>query len=138
MKKIVALAVAAAICLVAPDAFAKKKKAEGTAVPRFEQAEHDFGRIKEDGGPVSCEFVFHNDGDGALIIYDATAQCGCTRPEYPKNPIAPGKSGKVKVTYNPLARPGSFLKTVVIKTNGNPRKVVLKIKGNVAPRAKKK
>lgn len=137
MKKIIALALVAALSIAAPGAFAKKKKAEGTAQPRVENNLHDFGYIKEDGGPVSCEFVLHNDGDGALIIYDATAQCGCTRPEYPKNPISAGKSAKVKVTYNPSYRPGAFMKTVTLKTNGKPRKVTLKIKGIVKPRAKK-
>ena len=62
------------------------------------------------------------------------ADCGCTRPDYPKAPIAPGKQGKIKVTYNPLGRPGAFTKVVTIKTNGSPSKVRLKIRGTVSPK----
>ena len=82
---------------------------------------------------VSHEFEFTNVGDGNLIIIEATATCGCTRPEYPKNPIAPGKKGKIKVTYNPIGRQGAIDRVVTVKTNGSPKKVRLKLKGNVVP-----
>lgn len=100
---------------------------------KFAQTTHDFGKIQEKGGKVSCDFTFTNDGEGNLVITDATAQCGCTKPTFPENPIAPGKEGTVKVTYNPLGRPGSFEKTVTVKTNGHPKKTRLKIKGEVIP-----
>lgn len=99
----------------------------------FTEYRYDFGNVKEKSGPVSHEFVFTNNGDGNLIIIDATATCGCTKPEYPKNPIAPGKKGKIKVTYNPVGRPGPIDRTVTVKTNGSPKKVRLKIVGNVIP-----
>ena len=70
------------------------------------------------------------------MVLTASASCGCTRPEYPKKPIAPGKSGKIKVTYLPEGRPGEFTKTVTVKTNAkvkNQKKVTLKIKGFVNP-----
>lgn len=102
----------------------------------FDEYTYDFGVIQEENGPVSHDFKFVNTGNGNLVIVDCTAQCGCTRPEYPKKPTAPGKSGKVKVTYNPLGRPGAFEKTVTVKTNGSPSKVRLKIKGNVTPKNK--
>lgn len=110
--------------------FAKPKE---KASIKFEQTTYDFGMIKEKGGPVSHDFNFINDGEGNLIIYDAKAECGCTTPEFPKQPIAPGKSGKIKVTYNPLGRPGGFTKVVTVKVNGNPSKVHLKIRGTVKP-----
>jgi len=99
----------------------------------FSEYRYDFGNVKEKGGSVSHEFVFTNNGDGNLLIIDATATCGCTKPEYPKNPIAPGKKGKIKVTYNPAGRPGPIDRTVTVKTNGSPKKVRLKIVGNVIP-----
>lgn len=105
------------------------KKAKAT----FSEYRYDFGNVKEKGGPVSHEFVFTNTGDGNLLIVNATATCGCTRPEYTKQPIAPGKKGKVKVTYNPAGRPGPIDRTVTVKTNGSPKKVRLKIVGNVIP-----
>lgn len=102
----------------------------------FSDTKHNFGTIKEDGGPVSYEFQFVNDGTGNLIVYEATAQCGCTKPEYPKNPIAPGKSGVIKVTYNPIGRPGSFQKIVTVTTNAKKKKARLIISGTVIPKAK--
>lgn len=97
---------------------------------------HDFGIVKEDGGPISTEFVLENKGGGNLVVIDAKADCGCTRPEFPKAPIGPGKTGKVKVTYNPLGRPGSFEKVVTLRTNGSPSKIRLKIRGTVSPKNK--
>lgn len=100
---------------------------------KFAEYRYDFGNVAEKGGEVTHEFRFTNEGDGNLIIIDATATCGCTRPQYPKNPVAPGKSGVIKVTYNPNLRPGPIDRTVTVKTNGNPRKVRLRIVGNVVP-----
>lgn len=103
---------------------------------QFVSTTHDFGTINENGGPVSVEFPFTNSGDANLLIYEAKAECGCTTPDYPKAPIAPGKGGKIKVTYNPLGRPGAFDKVITVKTNGKPGKVRLKIRGTVTPKSK--
>lgn len=100
----------------------------------FEEKIHDFGNIKENGGPVSVEFPFTNTGNGNLLIYEARAECGCTTPEYPQAPISPGKTGTIKVTYNPLGRPGAFDKVITVKTNGKPAKMRLKIRGTVIPK----
>ncbi|MBQ6079590.1 MAG: DUF1573 domain-containing protein [Muribaculaceae bacterium] len=119
-----------AICSVAFSGIADDKQAEAT----FEVKSHDFGTIKEEKGPVSCTFEFTNTGEKPLIIIDATASCGCTRPEYPTKPIKPGKKGKIKVTYSPIGRPGTFKKTVKIKTNGRERSTTLRIEGTVIPK----
>ena len=105
--------------------------AEKVGVATFKETSHDFGYVKEDKGPVTHYFEFKNTGDGPLLIISAVAMCGCTRPDYPKNPLKPGESGKIKVTYNPKGRPGSFNKTVTVRTNG--KAVHLKIKGTVVP-----
>lgn len=109
-------------------------KKSGKAKIQFTEYKHDFGNVREDGGHVSHEFTFTNTGDATLLIIDADATCGCTRPEYPKNPIEPGKTGKIKVSYNPAGRPGPIDKSVTVKTNGSPKKVRLKITGNVIPK----
>lgn len=109
---------------------AEKSKAQ----IKFEETIHDFGNIKEDGGPVTTEFTFTNVGKEPLVIMNARAECGCTRPEYPKEEIAPGASGSIRVTYNPLGRPGGFTKVVTVRCNGNPSKVNLKIRGTVLPK----
>lgn len=120
-----------ALLAILPAAAKKNKTADGDPKISFAQNVYDFGKVAEKGGAVSHDFQFQNIGDGVLVILDATAECGCTRPDFPKNPIAPGKSGKLKVTYNPIGRPGPFEKTVTVKTNGIPRKVRLKIRGVV-------
>ena len=119
-----------AICLVSLSSWADDKYAEST----FEVKSHDFGTIQEAKGPVSCTFEFTNTGDKPLLIIDATASCGCTKPEYPTKPIKPGKKGKIKVTYSPIGRPGAFKKTVKIKTNGKERSTTLRIEGTVIPK----
>lgn len=119
-----------AVCSVALTSMADEKYAEAT----FEVKSHDFGTIKEANGPVSCTFEFTNTGNKPLLIIDATASCGCTRPEYPTKPVKPGKKGKIKVTYSPIGRPGAFKKTVKIKTNGKERTTTLRIEGTVIPK----
>lgn len=121
------------ICLVASLAVTAADNAQATFKTRF----HDFGVIKEDGGPVSCTFEFTNTGNKPLIIVEATASCGCTRPEYTTKPIKPGKKGKIKVTYSPLGRPGAFRKTVKVKTNGSEPRTTLIIEGTANPAKKK-
>ena len=119
-----------AACMVAISTMAH----DNLPVATFQTRVHDFGTIKEEGGPVSCNFEFTNTGDKPLLIIDATASCGCTRPEFPSKPIKPGKKGKIKVTYSPIGRPGAFKKTVKVKTNGKERTITLRIEGTVVPK----
>ena len=128
------IAILLTVVTLSVPAMAKKKNEGAKAMPKFSETIYDFGNIKEKGGPVSHEFEFTNIGNGNLVITDASAECGCTRPEYSDKPIAPGKKGKIKVTFNPIGRPGAFTKQVTIRTNGDPRKVRLKIRGTVVPK----
>ena len=89
----------------------------------------DFGQVTK-GEPVSHEFTFTNTGDSPLIIKDVKATCGCTVPAYPKEPIAPGESEIIKVTYN-AAKGGAFSKKVTVFTNTEEEAIVLMIKGEV-------
>lgn len=130
MKKL--LTVVLMIVAIASGVKAAEKKNEARI--KFEKTTHDFGNIREDGGPVTYEFTFTNEGKDPLKITSARAECGCTRPEYPKEEIAPGESGVIKVTYNPLGRPGGFTKVVTVRCSGNPGKVTLKIRGSVIPK----
>lgn len=109
---------------------------DGKAKIQFAETAYNFGNIAEDAGSVSHTFEFTNQGNANLVIVNATAQCGCTRPEYPKQAIAPGKKGKIKVSFLPKGRAGSFTKVVTITTNGSPSKVRLKIQGTVVPKNK--
>ena len=97
---------------------------------RFTTMKHSFGKIKQNV-PATYTFEFKNASTGKpLIIETATAQCGCTTPEYPKSPIGKGKSGTIKVTYN-AATMGAFTKTVTVKFANINEPVTLVIDGEV-------
>ena len=74
--------------------------AQTNADIKFDKTTHDFGKFSENSPVVSCVFTFTNIGDAPLVIHQAVASCGCTVPEYTKEPIQPGKKGTIKVTYN--------------------------------------
>lgn len=118
------------------DAPKTEKQADNTggATIKFAEKEYNFGIVPINGGGVSHSFEFTNTGDAPLVIISATASCGCTRPTYPTEPIAPGKKGKIKVTYLPEGRPGEFNRVVKVRTNDkNAKKISLVIKGTVKP-----
>jgi hypothetical protein len=102
----------------------------------FKETTYDFGTIKEVDGPVKHTFEIKNTGDKPLIIIDAVASCGCTRPSYTAKPIKPGKKGKVEVTFSPAGRAGTFRKTVKVKTNCPEKVSSLIITGSIIPRSK--
>lgn len=88
---------------------------------------YEFGSIPQ-GTPVTHVFTFTNTGKTPLILSNVTASCGCTTPEWPREAVAPGKSGSIKVTYN-AQNMGSFTKTITVNSNAAP--VVLYINGEV-------
>lgn len=96
----------------------------------FEEELHDFGTIKE-GDVVEHVFQFENTGDAPLIISSATASCGCTVPVWPKEPIAVGEKGEIKVRFDSKSKPGIQNKTVTITANTYPKINRLRIKANV-------
>ncbi len=100
----------------------------------FDKVQHDFGKIEESAGPATCTFVFTNTGSVPLIINRVVASCGCTSPDWSKEPIVPGGKGFVKATYNPRNRPGKFNKSVNVFSNAEQPNVVLRIMGDVNPR----
>ena len=99
---------------------------------KFKKMEHNFGRLKE-GEKREHDFEFTNTGKEDLIIEDCKGSCGCTVPEWPKEPIAPGAKGSIKVKYD-TKRPGAINKSVTITSNAvNEPTKVIRIKGNVLP-----
>ena len=95
------------------------------------EATHDFKTIKEADGAATHTFTIKNEGKAPLVITKVTTSCGCTTPEYPKEPIAPGKTGELKVTYDTANRPGPFTRTIQVLSNGYTGTYVLTIKGTV-------
>ncbi|MCC8134306.1 MAG: DUF1573 domain-containing protein [Tannerellaceae bacterium] len=105
--------------------------AQDNAVIFVKESTHDFGEIMESNGPVSHTFVVENTGDMPLVITRVVASCGCTTPEWTKEPIAPGKSGNIAVTFDPKGRPGPFSKTISVYSNGKSGSYILTIRGDV-------
>lgn len=89
----------------------------------------DFGEIKQNV-PKTAEFELTNTGTTPIIINNAIPSCGCTNLDYPKDPIKPGQTVKIKTTYNAAAT-GAFQKSVTVYMNATPEPQVLEIKGVV-------
>ncbi len=97
----------------------------------FNKTVHDYGTIAEDQGTVNYTFEFTNTGGQPLVVHNVQASCGCTTPEWSRNPIPPGGKGTVKVTFDPRNRPGNFNKPVTVSSNAQTPSVLLRITGNV-------
>ena len=95
---------------------------------KFNQEDHNFGNVPE-GPSVSYDFEFKNIGKVPIIFSDVHGSCGCTVPVWPKEPILPGKSSKIAVTYSTQGRQGQINKTVTVTSNVGTK--ILKISGNV-------
>ena len=103
---------------------------EDAAKIEFEEEVFDFGDIKE-GEVVEHVFAFKNTGNNPLMISKATGSCGCTVPEWPRDPIAPGQSGEIKVKFNSKGKVGEQDKQVSIQANTIPNKTTIRIVGSV-------
>jgi hypothetical protein len=127
MKRIIA-ALTLVMCI-----FAVGVRAQAPQVPsiEFKTVEHNFNKV-EYNGAASFVFEFKNTGKVPLILTSVNASCGCTTPEWPKEPIMPGKTGSIKVTYNTHTI-GVFTKLVYVYSNAATNMVTLTIKGEVLP-----
>ena len=98
---------------------------------QFDFDTYDFGEVK-DGELVEVDFNFTNSGKSDLIIFDASASCGCTVPEYPQNiKIKPGQKNKLKVRFDTSNKPGKQMKSVTLTTNTNTGKKIIRLTGFV-------
>ncbi len=96
---------------------------------------HDYGTIEKGGDPF-CYFEVTNTGTEPLVISNAKGSCGCTVPEWSREPVMPGKTTKIKVRYD-TKRVGPINKSVTLTSNAvNEPTMVLRIKGNVKAPAK--
>jgi hypothetical protein len=96
----------------------------------FDKKEHDFGHMKQ-GDQVECVFKVTNTGNEPLIIEEAHGSCGCTVPDYPKEPIPAGQTRDIKVKFNSAGKKGSQTKTVTLTSNTEPLQSILTIKAEV-------
>jgi hypothetical protein len=107
----------------------KTKPDKNAPVILFENTIHDFGNIPFNGDGT-CEFAFKNMGKEPLILTNCQASCGCTVPDWPKEPILKKNTGVVKVKYN-TSRVGPFTKTITVTSNASNSPITLTIKGIV-------
>ncbi len=96
----------------------------------FEKDNHDFGLIKE-GEKVSHVFKFKNVGTEPLVIKNVKPACGCTTPDWTKDPVPPGGEGKIEVSFDSQGRTGIQNKSVEVFANTDPEVHTLKFKGEV-------
>ncbi len=117
-------ALAIALCVAAKD----------SASIKFNETKVDLGQIHAAKGKVTFSYKFTNAGTAPLIIVSVSnGGCGCTRPSFPKEPIAPGKSGTISITFDPTGRAGELNREVSVRTNGKPKTVKLRFSGVVIP-----
>jgi hypothetical protein len=102
-----------------------------TAAISFNEMTFNFGDVQESGGLQTHKFDFTNTGGEPLVVQNVSTSCGCTTPEWTKEPVMPGQKGFVSAAYNPAGRPGSFEKYITVQTNAEPVTVKLTISGNV-------
>lgn len=110
----------------------RDEAAKQVPVMEFEKAEHDFGTI-EQGTAQETVFVFTNTGNAPLIITNATSSCGCTVPNPPKDPIAPGEKGELLVKFNGSGQ-NQVTKTITVTANTAKGSELLRIKAFVNPK----
>ncbi len=108
-----------------------------TTSVQFPETEFAFGKINE-GDKVEHIFKFKNTGSKDLIIANAWGSCGCTVPEYPKEPIKPGAEGEVKVTFNSTGKKGEQHKSVTLQMNTIKHNEEVFLSGEVTPKAEDK
>jgi hypothetical protein len=140
MKKLILSVIAASLLMACNQPAKTGAQADNTKVTnanatngpvmKFEFESHDFGKIKQ-ADKTTYEFKFTNTGKSPLIITNATATCGCTTPEWPKVPLQPGESGKIKVTFNSAGKSGLQDKLVTITANTNPAQNMVHLIGEV-------
>lgn len=102
-------------------------------VMSFEEDKHDFGDIFQ-GDKVEHVFEFENTGNEPLIITNVQTTCGCTAPEWPRDPIAPGQSGKIKVVFNSTGKIGRQNKVITVVSNATSPLNRVTIVTNVLPK----
>ena len=106
------------------------KSDEKQAAITFEKNEHDFGDLLQ-GEVVTYSFHFTNTGNAPLLISTVNSSCGCTVVDYPREPIAPGKTGTIKATYDSKGHHGFQSRTLTVMSNTMPAKNALRLKATV-------
>lgn len=130
MKKFIALF---ALVLLAGTATAQETTAEQSGAEiSFTETLHDFGDITQ-GDKVTHVFAFENTGTEPLVLNNVLTTCGCTAPSWPRDPIAPGQSGEITVTFNSRGKMGMQNKIITVVSNAVNNQERVNIRANVLP-----
>ncbi len=113
-----------------------KKKTQDGPQMEFKDTTIDYGTVEQGSDPYR-EFDFTNIGNAPLVITAAKGSCGCTVPDWPKEPIMPGEESKIRVRYD-TKRVGKFTKTITLTTNEGEDKRVLRILGDIKKKQEEK
>ncbi len=140
MKKLFLALMAASVLMACNQSNTTKATNDSTAtttiananapVMKFDVESYDFGKAKA-GAKITYDFEFANIGKSPLIITDATATCGCTVPEWPKEPVMPGQRGKIRVTFDSTGKSGLQDKQIIVTANTNPARNIVHLIGEV-------
>ena len=103
---------------------ALKDSSKFTSIKWIDSTFHDMGSAKE-GEKVEVRYRFKNTGDHNLILSDVQPSCGCTTPEWPKQPIAPGEEGVIKAVFDSEHRVGENMKQITVLANTNPQSTMM-------------
>ena len=95
----------------------------------FNKTSHNFGKISINAGKQECSFDFVNKSDKPVVVFNVISSCGCAEPTWPKEPIMPGKGGKISVTYLNDQGPYPFEKTITVYTSAGKKPILLRISG---------
>lgn len=131
MKKIIGFIVMSLFVVAAYAQEAEENKS-GAKI-KFEVSSHDFGDVTQ-GEKVEYIFAFENTGTEPLILSNVITTCGCTAPNWPRDPIAPGTSGNITITYNSAGKMGVQSKIIRVVSNADTPEHRLTIKANVIPK----
>ncbi len=133
MKKLAFLMAMVLVVFAAKAQEAKEQPAKNGPVITFEESSKDFGDIKQ-GDKVEHTFKLENTGNAPLVISNVAATCGCTVPKWPKEPIAPGKTAEIKVSFNSAGKMGKQNSVVRIYSNATEPIEKVSMISNVLPK----
>lgn len=134
MKKVLAIALALVLgapvltMAQAPAAAATEKKSGAVMTP--DEPRYEFGTINQ-GDIVEHVFTFRNTGTEPLVVTNVGVSCGCTTPEYTKDPVLPGKTGKITARFNSTGKMGQQNKVLTVSSNNAAGDVMLTLAGTV-------
>lgn len=129
MKRLLILALAACVAIIG--------YCRDNQLLDFAENSYDFGTIRSTDAPVVHEYEFTNIDTEPVAVLSVSTGCGCTRPEYPAKPLAPGEKAAIKITFLPAGQSGTINKSIQVRYRGarasSSKRLTLRLRGTVIP-----